>query len=144
MSSGARSPPRCFVSNVAPLLAPFVDAERAVVQLLTETAAGNIDVDVPENLQNVLPFVRVSRIGGQGDRWSDSPRIDVFVYCARGSRSSGLTLAQQCQALLLSFPHVTDAGVVDSVETDVPPNEVPWQNSEILLFTSSYKVTVRR
>jgi hypothetical protein len=131
--------------TVAPVLGPFVDAERAVVLLLEPLAVGNTDIDTPDDLAAHLPFVKVYRIGGQGDRWNDAPRIDVDVFAARGSRTTALDLIRQCQATLLSFPHlIDDVGVIDRVDVDVTPNEVPWQNTDIVRFTSSYKVTVRR
>lgn len=133
------------VTPVADQLAPFIDTEKAVLLLLADLADGNVDIETPSDLQDHLPFVRVERLGGQGTRWTDSPRIAVDVFAARGSRSSAVSLAFACQARLLSFPHVIDSvGVIDKVVTDISPNEVPWPNDNVLLVTSSYQVSVRR
>lgn len=133
------------VTPVAPSLGRFVKAELAVITLLADLVDGHADVETPSDLEKHLPFVRVSRIGGQGTRESDSPRIDVDVFVARGSRSDGEEIAADCYARLLSFPHVIpDVGVIDTVAVDVSPNEVPWPNAAVLQFTSSYSVTVRR
>lgn len=126
-------------------LAPFIDAEKAVVLTLENlVASGSIDTETPKNLVALVPFIRVSRFGGQSTRWEDNPRIDVDVFCTRDLRTQGLALALACQARLLSFPHVTSVGVIDEVDTDISPNETPWQNTALRHITSSYKVTVRR
>lgn len=134
------------VTPVAPALRSFIDAERGAVFLLADLVdAGSCAIQTPNDLLDHLPFIKVERIGGQSTRWDDSPRIDVAVYCLRESRGQGVALALACQARLLSFPHaIPDVGVIDSVETDVSPNEVPWANAAIRLITSSYRVTVRR
>lgn len=130
---------------VAPALGPFVDAELAVINVVSDMVASDVDIETPSNLQDVLPFIRVTRIGGQSTQMSDSPRIDVDVFGAAGSRTDTKNLALAVQARLLSFPHVLDGvGVIDRVDTDVSPNQVPWNNARVLLFTSSYKVSVRR
>lgn len=131
--------------TVAPTLGSFIDAEKAVVLLLTDLVASqSISIEAPNDLATRLPFIRVQRIGGQSTRWDDSPRVDVGIFCAKKFRTDGLTLALACQARLLSFPHHTAEGVIDSVETDVSPNEVPWANASIRLITSSYRINVRR
>lgn len=133
------------VTPVAPGLSPFPDVELLLVTLLADLADGNIDIETPADLQDHLPFIRVTRIGGQGTRWSSAPHIDVDALVGVGNRSAGMALAQACEARLSSFPHVIpDVGVIDTVATDVSPNEVPWNDPAVLLFTSSYTVTVRR
>lgn len=132
---------------VAPQLGLFPDAEEAVRLLLADlVAVGSTGTETPSNMPDaILPFIRVSRFGGQADQWTDSPRIDVDVFVARGSRTDGVTLAATCLARLLSFPHVIPTvGVIDRVDVDVSPNEVPWINTDLRLITSSFKVTVRR
>jgi hypothetical protein len=133
------------VAPVAPQLGRFVNAEKAVIGLLEDLAPGHIDVETPANLQDLLPFVRVARKGGQSSQLSASPSIDVWVYCERDSRDDAVDLAADCEALLLSFPHsIPGVGIIDRVDSEESPNEVPYANSQIRLFSSSYKVTVRR
>lgn len=132
--------------TIAPVLGPFIDAEKAVVLLLADLVASHsIDIETPKDLAARLPFIRVERLGGQSTRWDDSPRVDVGVFCAKGFRTDGMALALACQARLLSFPHAIDnVGVIDSVDTDVSPNEVPWANAAIRFITSSYRINSRR
>lgn len=134
------------ITPVAPQLTPFVDAEKAVLQLLADLVAAHcIDTETPKDLASRLPFIRVESLGGQSTQWEDSPRIDVDVFGPRLTRSVGWDLVRACQARLLSFPHlIPGVGVIDSVSVDGDPNETPWQNTQIRHFTSSYKVTVRR
>lgn len=121
-------------------LAPFVDAEAALIELLAELATA--DVQTPPTLEANLPFIRVIQLGGLDDRWNAYPRVDVDCYAAQ--RSDAKALAEAVHQRLLNFPFVTGAGVIDKVETDVMPNEVPWANAFVRRFTAAYKVSVRR
>lgn len=122
--------------------AAFIDEEAAVIDLLSDLVDGKIDTETPADLQSNLPFIRVVRLGGTDDRTSDSGRIDVD--CFAKLRTDTKTLAMAAQQLLISYPHVTAAGVIDRVATDVAPNEVPWNNPAIRRFIASYNVIVRR
>lgn len=131
--------------QVAPELTPFVDAELAVVALLTDMVdEGHIDIEAPSNVQDILPFIRVERIGGVSTQLSDSSRIAVDVFGAKGNRTPTKALALNVDARLRSFPHViAGVGVIDRVDTDISPNQVPWNNDAVILFTASYKISVR-
>lgn len=130
---------------VAPAVRPFVDAELAIVTLLGDMVAeGSIDIESPANVQDIVPFIRVERIGGPSTQLSDSPRIAIDIFGAVGTRPATSTLAFAVQARLRSYPHViAGVGVIDRVDTDISPNQVPWNNDAVILYTASYKVTVR-
>lgn len=96
----------------------------------------------PPNLNTSLPFIRVMRIGGGDDRFSDKAHIDVDAFGA--TREAAYALCEACRQLLLGFPYVTAAGVIDSVQTDAGPHSIPWGNSNVFRSTSSYSITARR
>lgn len=123
-------------------LAPFPDLEKAVIELLT--GMGTLDTETPADLIDHLPFIRVERLGGNDDFFTDAGRLDVDVFGPRGERSATGDLARLVQQALIRGPHVLSNCVIDTVTTDVSPNEVPWGNQSIRLFTSSYRITARR
>jgi hypothetical protein len=96
----------------------------------------------PPNLNTSLPFIRVMRIGGGDTRFIDTAHVDVDAFGA--TREAAYTLAEACRQILLAFPLVTAAGVIDSVETQAGPHEIPWGNSNVRRRTSSYTITARR
>jgi hypothetical protein len=127
-------------------LAPFIDIEVAVIELLTqlstEEAPLYLGVETPADLSGHLPFIKVARIGGTDDRFTDAARIDVQYFTL--SRTLAKVVSANGHQHLLAYPHSVDAGVIDRVTTDVSPNEVPWANDKIRMFTSSYRITARR
>jgi hypothetical protein len=118
----------------------FPDLETAVMDLLVGLApTGTV---TPPNLNTSLPFIRVMRIGGGDTRFVDTAHIDVDAFGA--TREAAYALAEACREVLLGFPYVTSAGVIDSVQTDSGPHEIPWGNSNVRRLTSSYSITARR
>lgn len=118
----------------------FPDQEAAVIELISDL--GTVDVTTPNDLQANLPFIRVGRIGGTDDRFTDAGHVDVDCFAVQ--RSDASALAALVHQRMLSFPHVLSDCVIDGVTTDASPNEVPWANTAIRRFTASYRVTARR
>lgn len=121
-------------------LAPFPDMEAALIELVQDLATA--DVETPSVLDDVLPFIRVTRIGGNDDFFTDSGRMDVDVFASQRTQAS--SLARTVRQRLGKGAVVLSDCVIDTVTTDVSPNEVPWGNPTIKLFTASYRITARR
>lgn len=96
----------------------------------------------PANLVTSMPFVRVMRIGGGDTRFDDTAHIDIDAFGA--TREAAYGLAESCRQLLLGFPYVTAAGVIDSVVTTAGPHEVPWGDIGVRRLTASYAISSRR
>lgn len=97
---------------------------------------------LPSDLQQRLPYVQVRAIGGAGDRITDRPRTDVRVYAA--TYPVARDLAGVCQQRLLNYPHITTAGNVDWVDTEVRPTEVPYEDETLRLIAATYRLSFRR
>lgn len=121
-------------------LPPFPDLEAAVIELVSDLAMA--DVKTPSELDSVLPFIRVARIGGNDDFFTDVGRLDVDTFSDQ--RTVASLLSRQVQQRLIRGPHVLSTCVIDTVTTDVAPNAVPWANPSLVLFTASYRITARR
>lgn len=128
-----------------PDLPPFPDVERVLQDafsgIATSVSATVVTV-LPADLQETLPLIRVRRLGGGDDRWTDQPRVDVEVYAP--SRQVGKPLALALQARLLSFPIPTAHGVIDRASTEVGPQEIPYTDQDVRLFVSTYRLSLRR
>jgi hypothetical protein len=96
----------------------------------------------PSNLQTAMPFVRVTRIGGSDTRIFDDPRVDIDAFA--GTREAAYVLAEACRQRLINYPHRTSLGLIDLVTTDAGPHEVPWGDTTVRHFTSSYSLSARR
>lgn len=121
---------------------PYPDVEVMLVDLLADLApAGTV---TPPNLQAAMPYLRVKRIGGTDDLWSDFALVAIDAFDA--DRVTAQTLAEAVRQRLLTFPHVvTGVGTLDRAETATGPNEVPWSEDQtVRRFTASYRVVARR
>lgn len=127
-------------------LAPFVDVHAALAELLSDLVpSGHVVTWTGTDLQDVVasgPLVKVTRLGGDDDRLTARPRVDVGVYAE--TESAGAPLAERVRQRLLSYPHATTAGVLDRVVTEVAPHEVPYDDPGVRLFTATYRMATRR
>lgn len=128
-----------------PDLPAFPDVEKALIDVFADLSAAVSATAVarlPPDLQQMLPVIRVRRLGGGDDRWTDSPRADVEVYAA--TRAVAVPLAELLRQRLLSGPHATGHGVIDRAVTEVGPQEIPYEDQDIRLVTATYRVALRR
>jgi hypothetical protein len=127
-------------------LAPFVDVHAALTGLLADLVpGGHVVTWTGTDLQQVLtsgPLIRVARLGGDDNRVTAVPRVDVDVFAT--TEAAGAPLAERVRQRLLSYPHATAAGVIDRVTTEVAPHEVPYDDAGVRLFTATYRIATRR
>lgn len=127
----------------------YPDVETVVQDVIAELVGGvrHVGSETPPDLQQRLPFVRVTRYGGGDDGVTDAADIDVDVYGDR--RTPTLRLAEQVRELLTRGSHVVSSGgarvVLDAVETILAPFQPPGNGDEtVRRFTASYSVRARR
>lgn len=119
----------------------FPDVETALLELFADLAT--CGTATPSDFgASSLPFIRVIRIGGGDDRYTDSPRIGIDAFGA--DRMAAYNLAESVRQMLLAFPLVVSAGVIDRVITNTGPMEVDWGNINIRRFYAAYTVLLRR
>jgi hypothetical protein len=111
----------------------------ALFQDLADTVAGPRR---PPNYQDQMPLVRVRRLGGADDRITDVARVDVEVYAS--TYPTARDLATALQQRLLAAPHITPAGRIDTVETEVGPREIPHDDQAVRLVAATYRISFRR
>lgn len=96
--------------------------------------------ETPENLQDLLPFVRVQRIGGSRDRLNDFPTIAVDVFA--DSYSVAEALADDVDQWLTGPP--PPLVELDRATHDVAPRRLPWGDERIFRFQAQYAIVARR
>lgn len=126
-----------------PATALFPDLEVALAELVAPLVPdGNVNDNTPNDLDQRLPFIRLSGFAGDDDGWSQHVVVDVDVFTA--SRADGRALAEQIHQLFLSGPHVLTDCVIDWIRTVQTPARAQWDNTDLTRFTGTYRVTTRR
>ena len=97
---------------------------------------------LPADLQDRLPLLRVRGIGGSDDRITDRTRVDVEAYAA--DYPTARDLAEAARQRLLAYPHMTEAGHIDRVETESRPAEIPHDDQAVRLVAATYRISFRR
>jgi hypothetical protein len=86
--------------------------------------------------------IRVRCIGGSDSRFFDNPRVDVEVFAA--TRATAMPLAETIRQRLISKPRRTAFGVIDRAETEVRPQEIPYEDPDIRRILATYRLSLRR
>jgi hypothetical protein len=133
-----------------PELAAFPDVEQALMDLLADLVVDPADVGViiPADLQaRVLGdptrhVIRVRVLGGNDNRFIDFPRVDIEVFGP--ARATMVPLAETIRQRLISKPRRTAFGVIDRAETEVRPQEIPYDDPDIRRVLGTYRISMRR
>jgi hypothetical protein len=132
---GVFSDPQAAVCDV---LADLVQAAYAGPRGLAAIQAG------------VMPAVRVYRTGGADDLVNDTAAVKVDVFA--GTAATALSVAQQCQQVLISGPFTsggpsfaTADGCIDRASTLSAPQLVTDPGAAVTqCVTASYRIWMRR
>jgi hypothetical protein len=123
----------------------FPDIEILLVAYLHTKTSLRVVTDLPANLDEILPVIRVTRISGADrDYRLDRPIVDVDVFAA--DRAGASALSGQVRDLLRNQLQYGDAvqptGVVTSVETIAGPRWLPDPNTSLRRFNATYELCV--
>lgn len=119
----------------------FPDIEQLLVAYLHEVTDKRVLTDLPANLDQILPVIRLTRVSGADDDYKlDHPIVDVDVYAK--DRVGAFDLARQVQGLLrIELPTVTrPGGVVTAVSTIVGPRWLPDTNTNLRRVQATYQL----
>lgn len=94
-----------------------------------------------DDLVDVLPFIRVGRVGGaarRGDEHTDRPVIDIDVMAS--TRAEAKAIAKEIEQLILARRHP-----IDTANVLMAAQRVPWvEGMPIRRFYASYQLALRR
>lgn len=104
----------------------------------------------PGDLQARLPFWRVHVFTGDDDLITDHPVADIDVFAQ--TWEVGRHLAELTRTWMLAAPHViasVENGtprtvILDAVSTRVRPFWLPWEDTDVDRFMSTYVISARR
>jgi len=129
------------------ILPPFRDVEAIVldqIDALFEWTAGTHSGDQTpgdDDLDHILPFVRVGRTGGapiRGSEHTDRAVLDVDVFAS--TRAEAFQIAKRVEQLLMAR-----RAPLDDVNVLMSPQRVPWvEGVPIVRLYASYQVSTRR
>ena len=128
-------------------LPPFPDAEDVVMALLEEVAPTTTDTDAL--LAENAPIIKVTRVGGTDDFFTDRPLIEVAVFAT--TYEEARQLARACQQVILLCgstkvvtPDYPGGVLIDKAETTSAPLRVPYENTELRHKAATYAFAWRR
>lgn len=88
-----------------------------------------------------LPAALIYRVGGSQSGPFREDRMAIDVY-AEGS-SAANDVAQQVCAFLADSWHDVEGALLDSVEVEVTPTEIPYMSDTVNLVSATYRVATR-
>ena len=116
------------------------NVEVAFVKILRDALGVRVATDIPDDVERLGGFVRVTRGPGSDDGVSDAPLIDLEVFHV--DRVEAWNLAEQARQVMLAASN--KAGVlVDSVSTSSAPVFV-FYGPHVARYVASYRVALRR
>lgn len=127
----------------------MVEAESAILLWLTDHHPSiSFATRTPDDLQSVMPFGLIERIGGtDAVHTLDEAFIDVEVFAA--TRTDARTAAESVRTSLryelpgqMVTDHLGNSGPVSDVRTVTAPISVPYANDATERFTATYAVTI--
>lgn len=123
----------------------FPDVREAFFELAPRAVDGvtpyfQLVIDWEQTLAT-SPAVLIYRVGGSQSGPFREDRVTVDVY-AEGS-SAANDVAQQVCTFLADSSHDTAAGLLDLVEVEVTPTEVPFMSDTVNLVSATYRVATR-
>lgn len=118
----------------------YADVEALLVAYLAPL--GTISVELPNNAQDEMPFIQVTRIGGQDDYITDVATVDLD--CFGTTRKQAKDTVRAVQALMMQLRHTRVNGVlVDQVETISGPIWIDFQDEHLKRYVITYAVSSR-
>lgn len=127
-------------------LTNFPDIEKVMFALLDRgvpALAGKSGTELPD--AQVMPYVRVHRIGGRRNRLKDYPWVDVEVFAVG---VAGKSLLEDIETALFGYPEGVAVGSkfvkVEDVQVRASLDRRPWDDDSVRRYGATYQLTVSR
>jgi hypothetical protein len=119
------------VPDIEAVLNPWAEATTGVFSA----------AETPDDLETILPAIRIERAGGPDARFSMHPRVfvDVFGRTADEARM----LAGDLRDALLALRGPVNGAVIRDVRCDSGPSRQPWANPAVHRRGATFTVSFR-
>jgi hypothetical protein len=97
--------------------------------------------EAPDDLEELLPVIRIERGGGSDERFSLHPRVFIDVFAATADEAR--TLANNVRDALLALRGPVNGAVIRHVRCDSGPSRQPWANPAVHRRGATYTVSFR-
>ena len=119
----------------------FPDIEAVVCGILRGEMPGTtVDVALPDDLQQQLPFVQVTRQGGGSVIQFVSERPGVELQCYGADKAAAHDTAQMARAVLLAARESVQGG---ALILDVQDLAITWVPDPVNLYLPRYSVALQ-
>ncbi|MEW2580130.1 hypothetical protein [Streptomyces syringium] len=117
------------------------DAEAALVAWLAPRLGVRVCTDTPADLDDVVPLVRLRRIGGSDDGFRlDLAVMDIEAFAATRAEAAALA-ARTRDAVLSALPgSAVPSAVFTAASTLSAPSWRPWENPGLTRMGATYAV----
>ncbi|MET9480941.1 hypothetical protein [Streptomyces sp. NPDC006638] len=119
----------------------MADVEMVLTSWIRETLSVETSVDRPPELETVLPWITVVRVGGASQRFTGHPRVDVDVYADTADEAARLAGVLDDALLFLRGP--VAGAVIRGVTCESGPSKRPELNPAVHRLGASYRVSLR-
>ena len=118
----------------------FPNIERLIASMFA-AELGGAGSETPDDLEQVLPFLRVIRVGGTRTHLFDYPIVDLDYFDA--DEVTGAPAASQIGNRLLSKPPPHPS--IDYASCDPAFRELPWgENEDVRRWNATFFFETRR
>lgn len=118
---------------------PFPDIEAVLIEYLGSLApTGETNPD-----EITGPFIRVNRVGGFDDGFTDRPRVEIACHAL--TRREAQRLSEVARQWVLACDSTDAAGVfIDHAMTESQAGRTPYQNEDVRRIAANYRLSLRR
>lgn len=125
----------------------YPDIERLLVAYYKAETGDRVVTDLPDNLEEVVPVIQVTRVPSPAGYRLDRPTVDVSVWTLKAQRAACSDLARTVLNLTtvdlvgqVLTAGVVTAGVVTAASVDVAPYQVPDPNPNLCRYLATYRL----
>jgi hypothetical protein len=120
----------------------YPDLETVVERVLVNAGiAVHVSRSIPRNIRYRMPFCLIERAGGPDDGWTD--RGVVLVDWLSSQPGVAKAKAEDTRDYLIRTSPL-DMWPIDRAETIAGPQEIPYGDSAVMRWTTTFEIHTRR
>lgn len=124
----------------------WANPEKTLRKLFVEggtVTSEQVGVSTPENLEEILPYVRITLVRGADDGLTDRAVVDLEWFDTTRSRASDGAEILRGTMHKFAGTQSSDGYLIDTVTTVNRPHWVDFRNPKIHRYVATYEVSTR-